>query len=177
MKRGWLVLLVAVVVFAPKQARTQAAVYGEFSSSLFDDPATNRTLYGGTVGLLDGFVTLHRVKIDANFQGRIVSGSHESLKSFAIGPRAEVRLFRGFSVYGEGLVGFGRYTSTSSNPNEAAPSGTTDAVLEWNGGLSKRLTPHLDAVLEYSYEQLYALGGIYNPKTASIGAVYSFAKR
>jgi len=177
MKFGWLVLLVVAGGIAPKASRAQG-VYGEFSGSAFNDPSSSRKLYGGTAGVDFGHLKLLKVlELGADIQGRIVSGSNESLKSLAIGPRAGIPLHHGFTPYGEIMVGFGRYTSTSSNPYEAAPSGTTDSILEYNGGVTKRLTPHLDAMVDYSLTRLFALGGVYNPKTISAGAVYFFRKR
>jgi hypothetical protein len=175
MKLRWVVLLVLAPVLAGA-AQAQTAVYGEFSAGLFNDPTASRTLYGGTAGILFGKDHKH-LRLDADVQGRFVTGSNEKLLSGAVGPRVSVALPHGFSPYGEFLVGFGRFTSTSSDPNEAAPSGTTDAILEFNGGLTKTLSPHFDAVVDYSYAQYYALGGIYNPKTIGIGAVYHFTKR
>jgi hypothetical protein len=177
MKFGWVVLLVAAAAAIPQQVRAQA-VYGEFSGSTFNDLASSRTLYGGTAGVRFGSLKLfHVFQLGADIQGRIVSGSNESLKGMAIGPRLGLPLHRGFTPYGEIMVGFGRYTSTSANVSEAAPNGTTDSILEFNGGLTKRLTPHIDAVADYSLTQLFALGGLYNPKTISLGAVYYFTKR
>jgi hypothetical protein len=175
MKLRWVVLLVLGPVLAGV-AQAQTAVYGEFSAGLFNDPTASRTLYGGTAGILFGR-PYHRLLLQGDVQGRFVTGSNEKLVSGAVGPRVSVMLGHGFSPYGELLVGFGRYTSTSSNPNEAAPGGTTDGILEFNGGLTKTLSPHFDAVVDYSYAQFYALGGIYNPKTVSVGAMYHFTKR
>jgi hypothetical protein len=41
----------------------------------------------------------------------------------------------------------------------------------------KRITPHVDLIGEFSYSQLYAFGGEYNPKTFSVGAVYYLSRR
>jgi hypothetical protein len=179
MKLGRVVLLVLTPLLAAglaSAAHAQTAVYGEFSAGFFNDLAASRTLYGGTAGVLFGR-PYHRLEIQGDLQGRFVSGSNESLYSAAIGPRVSLTLKHGLSPYGEFLVGFGRYTSTSANSNEAAPGGTTDALMEFNGGIAKALGPHFDAVLDYSYAQYYALGGLYNPKTVGIGAVYHFTKR
>jgi hypothetical protein len=175
MKFCWVVLLVLVPGLAAT-ARAQTAVYGEFSAGLFNDPYSSRTLYGGTVGVLFGKDYKH-LRVDGDVQGRFVTGSQESLYTGAVGPRVSVRLRHGFAPYGEFLVGFGRFTSTSANVTESAPSGTTDGLMEFNGGVTKRLGPHFDAVVDYSYAQYYALGGIYNPKTVGVGVVYRFVKR
>jgi len=54
---------------------------------------------------------------------------------------------------------------------------TTDSQIQINGGLAKRVSPRWDISVDYSYSQYYALGGQYNPKTFSVGAIYHFVKR
>jgi len=175
-----LVVSLAVVAAAvPGHARAQASVYGAFSSSLLTDPVQTHVLYGGTVGVLVGGPTIFgRVRVDADLQARFVSGSGETLDSGMVGPRFTLPLKRHkLAPYAEVMVGFGRYTSQSTNPSLSAPTGTSDGLLQFSGGVSRQLSAHLEAVLDYSYAQFYALGGIYNPKSASIGAVYHFAGR
>ncbi len=180
MKFGKVVLLVLVMALAASHgvAQGQASVYGEFSSSILSDLSDSRVLYGATTGVLyQGPTLFHRIVVDADIQGRFVTGSNESLNGVTVGPRFSIPMRHGLAPYAEFMVGFARYKSTGSNPNEQALSGTTDSTIQVNGGLTKRLTAHLDAVMDYSYAQYYALGGLYNPKTASGGLIYHFTKR
>jgi opacity protein-like surface antigen len=44
-------------------------------------------------------------------------------------------------------------------------------------GVAKQVSSRWDISVDYSYSQYYALGGEYNPKTFSVGAVFHFVKR
>jgi hypothetical protein len=171
MKHGWLVLLLLAGVLAPSQARAQASVYGEFSVSDFTSPSSTNYLPGATVGFLyDGAKIYGKVIVSADIQGRFVSIKGQDLNGITIGPRFTVPVRHGFAPYGEFTVGFARYDSNTTGAS-------TDSTLQVNAGLAKQLAAHLDGVVEYSYSQYYGLGGAYNPKTYSIGAIYHFNKR
>ncbi len=171
MKHGWVVLLLLAGVLAPREVRAQAAFYGEFSMSDFTNLNSTNYLPGATVGFLyDGAKIARKVIVSADIQGRFVSKNGQSLDGATIGPRFTVPLRHGFAPYGEFTVGFARY---KDNTNAAS----TDSTMQLNAGLGKQLSSHLDGVVEYSYAQYFGLGGQYNPKTFSIGAVYHITKR
>jgi hypothetical protein len=171
MRHGWVVLLLLAGVMAPREARAQASVYGEFSVSDLTSPSGTNYLPGTTVGFLyDGAKIFGKGVVSADIQGRFVRIKGESLNGITIGPRFTVPVRHGFSPYGEFTVGFARYDSNTTGAS-------TDSTLQINAGLAKQFAPHLDGVVEYSYAQYYGLGGAYNPKAFSIGAIYHISKR
>jgi len=165
-------LLLAGAAVAP-QAVAQVAVYGEFSGTDLTNLAGTDDAFGGTVGVVVDGANLGRHFILAtNFQARFVDDSVESLNSGSVGARFEVPMRKGRLIpYGEFMLGFARYNKAS------AQISTTDFMIQFNGGVAKQVSPHWDAVVEFSYAQYYALGGQFNPKTVSIGAMYRFTKR
>lgn len=173
-------LVAAIVMMAPmSKAVCQVAVYGEFSVADLHNLVSTDYLYGGTAGLLyDGPLVFNHLVISANVQGRFLQKSatqagysSELYDGLAVGPRFSIPLKHGISPYAEFLLGFDRYNSG------AVHGSTTDGTMEINGGVTKRLSPHFDAVADYSYSQYYGLGGEYNPKTYSIGGIFHFTKR
>jgi hypothetical protein len=173
MKRGWVVLLLLVGFAAPAVSHAQVEAYGEFSVSDLHNLVSTDFLYGATTGvLIDGPHIFHALQVSADIQGRFVRKSGESLNGITVGPRFSLPLKRGgLTPYAEFMLGFARY----NNPNNGGA--TTDSTIQVNAGVAKRVSPRWDAVADYSYSQYYALGGQYNPKTYSIGAVYHFVKR
>ncbi len=172
--------LVGLVMFAVAwpPAGAQAALYGEFSVSDLHNVVSTDYLYGGTAGLLyDGPTLFKHLLASADIQGRFLRKSQatplnaELYNGVSIGPRFSFPLKHGFSPFGEFLVGFARYDSG------AVHGSTTDATIQINGGVAKRLTPRFDAVADFSYAQYYGLGGQYNPKTYSVGGIFHFTKR
>ena len=175
MKYGWVLLLLLVAGFAPKQAEAQAEAYGQFSVTDLTNLASTDLLYGVTTGLVIDGPTWHRMLISADIQGRFVRMSGESLNGAAAGPRFSFPLKKhGLTPYGEFLVGFARYNTTTHQYQLGA---TTDSQIQINGGVAKRVSSRWDISADYSYSQYYALGGEYNPKTFSVGAVFHFVKR
>jgi hypothetical protein len=171
MKHVWVVLLLLAGVLAPRDAHAQAAFYGEFSLSDFTNLNSTNYLPGATVGFLyDGTKIYGKVIVSADIQGRFVSKNGQSLNGITIGPRFTVPVRHGFDPYGEFTVGFARY----HDPTNAA---STDATMQINAGLAKQVSSHFDGVVDYSYAQYFGLGGQYNPKTFSIGAIYHLTKR
>jgi len=173
MKRGWLVLLLVGGLAAPAVSHAQVSAYGEFSASDLHNLVSQDILYGATTGVLvDGPHVFRALLVSADIQGRFVRKSGESLNGVTIGPRFSLPLkFGGLAPYAEFMVGFARY----NNPNHGGA--TTDSTIQANAGVTKRVSPRWDIAAEYSYSQYYALGGQYNPKTYSIGAVYHFVRR
>jgi len=171
MKHGWVVLLLLARFMVPGAARAQAAFYGEFSISDLASIAGNNYLPGVTAGILyDSAKIYNHVTVAADLQGRFVRVKGQSLNGLTIGPRFGIPLRRGFSPYGEFMFGFARYDSNSTGAS-------SDATLQINAGVARQFSPHIDGVVEYSYAQYYGLGGAYNPKTFSVGAIYHLAKR
>jgi len=175
MKYGWVLLLLLVAGMAPRKAEAQAEVYGQFSVTDLTNLNGTNLLYGGTTGLVIDGPTWHSMVISADIQGRFVRKSGESLNGAAAGPRFSFPLKKhGLTPYGEFLVGFARY---NNNYFPGQIGATTDSQIQINGGLAKRVSPRWDISADYSYSQYYALGGQYNPKTFSVGAVFHFVKR
>jgi hypothetical protein len=177
MKYGWVVLLLLVAGLMPGKAKAQAEVYGEFSASYLSEVGiTTRTdvLYGETVGLVIDGPTWHHTVISADIQGRFVRKSGIAMNGAAAGPRFTIPLKHGWAPYGEFLFGFSRYNSTFV-PNQTGA--TTDAQLQVNGGVAKKVSPHWDVYADYSYSQYYAFGGALNPKSFGAGAIFHFVKR
>ena len=158
---------------APAVGHAQAAAYGTFSVTKAQNLQTDNILYGATTGLLltrpEGFKALH---FGADVQGRFVRTGSFDFDAITFGPRVQLPRVIGLRPYAEFLVGFARVNS----PADQAKA-STDSTIQINGGLMKRITPRVDLVGEYSYSQLFAFGGEYNPKTFSVGAVYYFSRR
>jgi opacity protein-like surface antigen len=132
-------------------------------------------LYGFTGGLIVDGPTWHHMTISADIQTRTVRKSGESLTGAGAGPRFSFPLKHGFTPYGEFLVGFARYNNSIYTYE---PMGsTTDGQIQVNGGVAKKVSPRWDISADYSYSQYYALGGEYNPKSFSVGAIFHFVKR
>ena len=158
---------------APTLGHSQVAAYGTFSVTKAQNLVTDNTLYGATTGLL--LTNVHAVgKFDfgANLQGRFVHANNFSLDGVTFGPRVQFPRLIGLRPYAEFLVGFAHIKNTADQSQ-----GSTDSTIQINGGVTKRITPHVDLIGEFSYSQLYAFGGEYNPKTFSVGGVYYFSRR
>lgn len=182
MKFRWavLLLLLGLGVTGRSQAQGSAAVYGEFNVSRFHNLVSDNYLEGGTAGFTFDAFTLKHVILSGDLQGRFLAGSGRRYSGVAVGPRISVPV-RPFHLvpYGELLIGFARFSGNTQDAfyNGSLANKTTDAQIQLNTGVTKKLTPHFDALLEYSYSQFYAYGGQFNPKTFSAGAVYHFNKR
>lgn len=175
MKYGWVLLLLVVAGIAPRKAEGQAEVYGQFSVTDLTNLTSTDLLYGATTGLVIDGPNWHHMVISADIQGRFVRKSGEELNSAAAGPRFSFLLKKhGLTPYGEFLVGFARYNTTIYPAQNGA---TTDSQIQVNVGVAKQVSPRWDISADYSYSQYYALGGEYNPKTFSVGAVFHFVKR
>jgi len=160
----------------PQAAHSQTAVYASFSDSVMTNLVTTQYVPGATVGLLvDGPLLFHHAQLATSIQGRFVESSTTKLNGGAAGPRFTFPLKHGFAPYAEFMVGFARLYSSGANTGFSGS--TTDAELEINAGVARRIGPRLDIVADYSYAQYYALGGQYNPKTVSIGAIFHLSRR
>jgi hypothetical protein len=165
--------VVLLACSAPALGNSQVAAYGTFSVTTAQNLVTDNTLYGATTGLLlTKFRSVGKFDFGADLQGRFVHADNFSLNGITFGPRVQLPQLIGLRPYAEFLVGFARVQNTADS---AHPS--TDSTIQINGGVMKRITPHVDLVGEFSYSQLYAFGGEYNPKTFSVGGIYHFSRR
>jgi hypothetical protein len=171
MKLRWL-LVFALAVLTGGQASAQVSAYVDFSASKLTGLGTNgseatNVLYGPTIGLTAHVAGLKRLQFAADLRAGFY-GSGQKLDEIALGPKASLGV-RKFTVYTEFLVGFGRYNDGLGH----SASASTDAQIELNSGIDRRVTKRFDwRVFEYGYEQYYGLGGNYNPKTFSTGLVF-----
>lgn len=176
MKQGWMIAALSLMLIVSRAAYGQANLYVQFSESKMANLISTQYLPGTTVGvMLEGATILHHVLISADIQGRFVDSSSLKLNGTVAGPRFSVPMKHGVAPYGEFMVGFARLYS--SMPSTNFNGSTTDSEIQINAGLAKRISSHWDATVDYSYAQYYGLGGMYNPKTFSIGTIFHFQKR
>jgi hypothetical protein len=172
------VLLLLCVAGSPPPSHAQVAAYGEFSAGDFTNLQGSTWLTGASTGILvDGPSLWHkRLQLGGDIQGRFLHASNFNFDGITVGPRLYVPAVWSIRPYVEFMTGFARIHNANdySVPAEVA---TTDATIQINGGVMKKLTPHLDVIADYSYAQYYAFGGEFNPKTVSAGVAYYFAKR
>jgi opacity protein-like surface antigen len=163
----------------PSQA--QVAAYGEFTADYLNGGPNTNFLYGGSAGiLLDGPKAFNKILLSAAIQGNFAySGATspkapfstgEAYDAATIGPRATFAPFLKLAPYIQFNVGFARYHDNFTHS-------TTDYVFGGQAGVTRRLTPHLDAVLDYSYSEFGYNSGVYSPQSFSVGALYHFAIR
>jgi hypothetical protein len=175
MKYGWVVLLVLAGVMLPNAAQAQTSVYAEFTASNLQGGPKGDYLYGGQAGvLIDGPTLFHQVLLQADIQGRFVTKNGEALNAVLVGPRFSVapkkKYFYKLSPFAEFNVGFARYNDGSNNSS-------TDGLFSTQGGVTRPITSHLDAVLDYSYAFYGYNFGCYQPQSYSGGVLYHFTKR
>jgi hypothetical protein len=122
----------------------------------------------------------HRLVLGADLQGRFLHGPNVNLDydGLAVGPRLSLPMGKnkGFKPYVEFATGFARLHA-AADPTAANKVPTTDALIQFSGGIQKRLTPHIDVIADYTYTQYYAFMQEYDPQTISVGIVYYFSKR
>ncbi len=171
MKRSWTIAALPLILAASGAASGQASLYGQFSVSKMTNLVTTQYLPGATAGvLLEGAPLLPHVRLSADIQGRFVESSSLKLNGASVGPRISFPLKHGFDPYAEFMVGFARLYS--STPSTNFNGSTTDSEIQINAGLARRISSRWDATIDYSYAQYYAVGGMFNPKTLSVGAIF-----
>jgi hypothetical protein len=175
MRFGWSsfgTALLALSLAAACPAHAQVSAYADFTAAKLTNLVGTKVLYGPSIGLTATLVPLSHLKIGVDLRGSFLGGS-QRLDGLALGPIFTFSV-KGLKPYAEILVGFARYndglgTSTST---------TTDGQLNFAGGIDKHITGHFDwRIVEYDYEQYYALGGQFNPKNFSTGVVYHLAPK
>jgi hypothetical protein len=163
--------LLALSLAGATPAQAQVSVYADFAAAKLTNLTNTYLLYGPTIGLTATLVPLSHVDIGADLRGSFLGGNRR-LDGIAVGPRFSTTV-KGLKPYAEVLVGFARYNDGLG----ASTSATSDAQLDVIVGIDKHIRHRIDwRIVEYSYEQFYALGGQFNPKNFSTGLVYHFAK-
>ena len=182
-KINWPVGLLLVAMLASGvRAHGQVSLYGEGTADYLKGGPDTNFLYGATTGvLIDGPQLIHnKLLVSADFQGNFVyesgaGGTYlaagEQYDAITLGPRFTlVRTFFKLQPYAQFNVGFARY-------HDPTIHSTTDSVYGVQGGVTRRLTPRFDALVDYSYSQFGYDSNYYNPQTISAGLVYHFVKR
>ena len=171
--RGLVVLALAVAM--GKAASAQVSAYVDFSASKLTgglSTTTTNVLYGPTIGISAQVAQKAHLKLSADIRAAFY-GDSMKLDQVAIGPKVGLPLKK-YEVYTEFLVGFARYNDGLGHSTSAA----TDAQIEINSGIDRRITQRLDwRVFEFGYEQYYGQGGEFNPKTFSTGVVLHLGAR
>jgi hypothetical protein len=182
----WLVLLLAVgTLVAGKAAQAQVALYGEATADYLNSGPYTDFLDGGTAGLLvDLAQGWHsRITFSANLQGNFAYNNSQSslgvpaftagemYDAVTIGPRLSLAPhYFHLAPYLQANIGFARY-------HDPVTRSITDNVFGGEAGVTRRLTPRFDAVVDYSYSYYGYSSGFYHPQTFSVGAMYHFTKR
>ena len=171
MKLGrWLVL--GLCLFAGRAALAQVDAYADFSASKLTNLDSTRVFYGPTIGVSAHVASPAHMRLSGDIRATLYGGSNH-LYGLAVGPKVSFLTHR-LQPYAEFLVGYARYNDGLGRPS----SGTTDAQLQVNFGVDRAVTHKFDwRVFEFGYEQYYALGGQFNPKTFSTGVVYHLGRR
>ena len=167
------VLLLAGAVMMPLAAQGQAAVYGTFTVDKMQNLVSDNELYGATVGVFaEGPKVLKVLTLGGDVEGRFVHKSDFNYDTATIGAHVSVPFCWSLRPYAGFNFGFGRIKNLQDQPQP-----TTDGLIEFKGGLSKKISGHFDVVGEFSDSQFYAFDGEYNPKAFNLGLVYHFDKR
>ena len=168
--RVWLAAAAMMITaMAAGNASGQVNVYVDFSAAKLTNLVGTSVLYGPTVGAAANFAKAGPVQLAFDLRGAFLGGS-QRLDQISLGPKATLGT-RHADVYAEFLVGYARYNDGLGNPASAS----TDGEFQIIAGLDHAVTKHVSwRVFEFGYEQYYGLGGQFNPKTFSTGAVYRF---
>lgn len=171
MRRICFVLLLLSAVSLPRTALSQVAVYGEGTATHLSHDTPDH-IYGGTAGILLEYPgVFHTVRLSAGVQGSYANTSGVMLSSGTLVARATLHPYLlKIAPFIQGNVGLAKY---DDNLNTAS----TDYLFGGQVGLTRRITSHLDAVLDYGYSRYGYNIGQYSPQTYSIGAIYHFKKR
>jgi hypothetical protein len=181
---GASVLLAVAIMISAKAALAQASVYVEGSAYFLNNGPYTDFLEGGKAGVLFNLAQVwnDRITLSADFQGDFgyngtepAGGNYnspgESYDALTVGPRVSLKpLFYKLAPYAQLNIGFARYGDPINHSS-------TDTVVGGQAGVTRRLTPRFDAVLDYSYSYFGYNFGYYNPQSFSAGVVYHFAKR
>lgn len=178
------VLLAVAMVVSAKAAQAQASVYVEGSAYYLNSGPYTDFLEGGKAGVLFDLAQIwrDRIALSADFQGDLgyngskpAGGNYnspgESYDALTVGPRLSLKpVFYKLAPYVQMNIGFARYGDPISHSS-------TDTVVGGQAGVTRRLTPRFDAVLDYSYSYFGYNFGYYTPQSFSAGVVYHFSKR
>lgn len=163
-----LLVLLAVMAFAPLCAGAQTGVYAAFSTSDFHKPNVGWQ-YGSMFGLYYDHWGVPFVRMGLDARASFV-GSGSTVEDIGlIGPRVQLHPhIVPLMPYVEGLVGAGH---VEFGQGIARTSGT-DLAYQAAVGLDMTIFPHLDwRVAEYSWGGVQGLGQGFNPTTITTGLV------
>jgi Outer membrane protein beta-barrel domain len=176
---GLLALL--AMLGASLTAHAQVSFYGEFSADYLKGGPQTDVLYGGAGGVVfDGPKVLHDVLL---FSGDIQVNSGyssaggggyrtgEEYTALTFGPRVTLeRTILKFAPYGQFNVGFARYDDNFSHSS-------TDNVYGVQVGATRKISPRLDFLADYSYSNYGYNIRQYTPQTFGVGVAFHLTKR
>jgi hypothetical protein len=164
-----LAALTALLFAAPRGARAQVGLYGQFSAAHFNSlPDTNTWGYGAGFGLYGDAVRRGPLRVGGDVRLQwIRPADNTTLFSFLVGPRVDFRPRPiPLNPYAEFLFGAGHFSYGNNSPS------TTQFDWRALGGVDKTILPRLDwRVIEVSYGQLNTYSGHLHPVTLSTGIV------
>jgi len=175
MRFGWSAFcsaLVAISLVAARPAAAQVSAYADFTTDRFTNNGGTSYLFGPTIGLTATLVPLSHLSVGADLRASLMGGK-QRLDGIAIGP---VFAFSSNNVkpYAEILVGFARYNDGLGTSTSAS----TNSELDIIGGIDAHLKGHLDwRVVEFAYQQYFAIGTQVVPVSLSTGIVYRFGAK
>jgi hypothetical protein len=154
----------ATLLFA-RTAAAQAGAYALFTGAHLDT-ATTTSVYGPTFGFYGNLPT-PVVKVGGDVRGSVLNGGGLQHYNGVIGPRIEIDVpFFNLKPYGEVLIGFGSYKTTTSNT-------MLHVDYEYVGGIDRKLFSIADwRVLEFSYCNYH--NGNIPTKTLNTGLILHF---
>jgi hypothetical protein len=131
-------------------ASAQTGIYALFTGANLDSTPSSAThIFGPTLGFY-GDLPTPAVQVGGDIRGELLNGSGQQHYNGVVGPRVAVRLpFINLQPYGEYLLGFGSYKTTTANA-------TLHVDYEYIVGVDRRLLSRLDwRILEFSYCNFY----------------------
>ena len=175
MRFGWSAFcsaLLALCLVPARPAAAQVSAYVDFSADRITNAGATNYLFGPTIGLTANLATLPRLNVGADLRASLMGGK-QRLDGIAIGPVFSFSS-KGIKPYAEILAGFARYNDGLGTPASAS----TNGVLNVIGGIDAHLKGHLDwRVVEFAYQQYFAIGTQVVPVSLSTGIVYRFGAK
>jgi opacity protein-like surface antigen len=186
-KLDWRIVLVAaaVALISVPVSQAQTSVYAEGTANFLDNGPYTDFLSGGTAGVLIDVAQIwkDRITFSADIQGNFVYSNTrpanlgpaysegETFDAVTVGPRLSLAPhFFKLAPYVQANIGFARY-------HDPLTHSATDNLIGGQAGVTRRLTSHFDALVDYSYSRFGYDAAYYNPQTFSVGVIYHFAKR
>lgn len=171
MKRPWILGCIFALCTAAA-APAQVNVYAGFTAVRLAKLGDNSFFYGPTAGLTADVVARTRFVLSADLRGGFYGGSRR-LDEAALGPKVSFHV-RSFQPYVEFLAGFARYNDGLGTPSSAS----TDGIINAIGGVARPINDRLDwRIFEFGYQNDYAYGGSFTPKTFTTGVFFHLKKQ